>query len=172
MHKARLLASLALTAAIASGSALAADPEYKTAPIDTVYGQGVINPYGQFFTGTSYLQNLVGTDMDVVFSASNVTFEPCTRTFWHSHLNGQVLLVVAGEGRHQIRGQQVEILKPGDVVIVPPGVEHWHGGGPESWMSHVAFAPEPETNTPTWLDPVTDEEFNAPAVPHQNQQSK
>ncbi|MBO8416102.1 MAG: cupin domain-containing protein [Proteobacteria bacterium] len=172
MHKARLLGSLALAAVIASGAAFAAGPQYKTAPIDTVYGQGVINPYGKFFTGTSYLQPLVGTDLGVVFNASNVTFEPCTRTYWHSHSNGQVLFVVAGEGRHQIRGQQVEIIKTGDVVIVPPGVEHWHGGGPDTWMSHVAFAPVPENNTPTWLDPVTDEEYNAPAKPHQNQQPK
>ncbi|MBO5010959.1 MAG: cupin domain-containing protein [Elusimicrobiaceae bacterium] len=70
-----------------------------------------------------------------------------------------MLLVTNGEGRHQIRGQKVEILHPGDVVSVPPNVEHWHGAAPDSWFSHVALTPNAPDNQPIWLEKVTDEEY-------------
>ena len=95
---------------------------------------------------------------------SNVTFEPCTRTDWHYHTGGQILLVVDGEGRHQIRGQKVEILKPGDVIKVNPNVEHWHGAAPDSWFSHIVLTPNPEINKPVWLEPVTDAEYKQEPV--------
>lgn len=164
MH--RLLTALALGAAL-TAPALAADtPQYNTAPINTVFGQGEINPYGQFFTGTSYLNSINGYDEVFKLPASNVTFEPCTRTYWHSHSGGQILFVVAGEGRHQIRGQKIDILRPGDVIVVPPNVEHWHGGGASTWMSHIALTPNAPDNKPTWLQPVTDEEYNGETRPH------
>ncbi len=156
------------TAALLAASAVAAEPEFKQSPIDTFFGQGVINPYLEFFTGgTTYLNNLVAPSSGVSFAGANVTFEPCARTWWHSHTAGQVLFVVAGEGRHQIRGQQIDVLKPGDVIVVPPDTEHWHGASPDSWMSHIAFTPQPENNTPVWLKPVSDEEYQGPVAERQ-----
>ena len=32
----------------------------KKSPIDTVFAQGEVNPYGKFFTGTTYLNMLNG----------------------------------------------------------------------------------------------------------------
>lgn len=154
------LALLLVATAIFTSACATDTQQYNKAPIDTVFGQGELNPYGKYFTGTSYLNPLIGMDEVLKFPASNVTFEPCTRTYWHKHTGGQVLFVVAGEGRHQIRGQKIDILKPGDVIVVPPNVEHWHGRGTTTWMSHIALTPNPENNTPIWLDPVTDEEFN------------
>ena len=59
----------------------------------------------------------------------NVNFEPKARTFWHKHSGGQILLVISGEGRFQVRGEKVRIIKKGDVVRIAPNVEHWHGAG-------------------------------------------
>lgn len=75
--------------------------EMKKAPIDTVFEQGESNPYGQYFTGQTYLTMLNGRDD--VFNApiGNVTFEPGARTNWHKHSGGQILLVLNGEGRYQ-----------------------------------------------------------------------
>lgn len=154
---------IALAVACGATAASASDSNYQEAPINTIFGQGVVNPYSEFFTGTSYLNNLTSYDEILKFPAANVTFEPCTRTFWHKHTGGQVLFVLAGEGRHQIRGQAVEILLPGDVVVVPPDVEHWHGAGPDTWMSHLAHTPNAPDNSPVWLVPVTDEEYNVKA---------
>ena len=68
--------------------------EMKKAPIDTVFEQGESNPYGQYFTGQTYLTMLNGRDD--VFNApiGNVTFEPGARTNWHKHSGGQILLVL------------------------------------------------------------------------------
>ena len=30
-------------------------------------------------------------------------------------------------------------LKPGDTVIIPPNVKHWHGAKKDSWFSHIAI---------------------------------
>lgn len=124
-----------------------------------VFAKGEPNPYAQYFTGKSYLANLSEYDKTLKMPAANVTFEPCTRTNWHYHTGGQVLLVTNGEGRHQIRGKEIEILKPGDVVKVEPNVEHWHGAAPNSWFSHIALTPNPDNNKPVWLEPVTDAEY-------------
>ncbi|MCM1323529.1 MAG: cupin domain-containing protein [Acetobacter sp.] len=125
----------------------------------SMFAKGEPNPYGQYFTGNSYLANVNNYDKTLKMPVANVTFEPCTRTNWHYHTGGQVLLITNGEGRHQIRGQEIEILRPGDVVKVAPYVEHWHGAAPNSWFSHIALTPNPDDNQPVWLKPVTDEEY-------------
>ena len=62
----------------------------------------------------------------------NVTFEAGSRTSWHAHPGGQILLATGGAGYHQVRGESVQLLRKGDVVTVDPGVEHWHGATPET----------------------------------------
>ena len=51
----KLMKSLAVVAiALSSSLAMAGDKvEVTKAPIDTVFAQGPVNPYGKFFTGTS-----------------------------------------------------------------------------------------------------------------------
>ena len=93
-------------------------------------------------------------------SIANVTFEPGARTNWHKHSGGQILLVTAGEGRYQEKGQPVRILHKGDVVRIPLNVEHWHGAAPDSWFAHISIETNLPDNETTWLEPVTDEEYN------------
>lgn len=133
--------------------------EMKTAPINTIFGQGDVNPYGEFFTGQTYLQGLVARDDVLNSSIANVTFEPGARTNWHKHSGGQILLVVAGQGRYQEQGKDIQILNPGDVVQILPDVEHWHGAAPDSWFTHVSIEPNIPNNQVTWQDPVTDEQY-------------
>lgn len=133
--------------------------EMKKAPIDTVFAQGEPNPYGKYFTGQTYLTML--SPNDTVFNApvGNVTFEPKARTNWHKHTGGQILLVLAGEGRYQERGKEVQVLHKGDVVRIAPDVEHWHGAAPESWFTHISLETNVPNNQAIWLEPVTDEEY-------------
>ena len=60
------------------------EKEMKKAPIDTVFAQGEPNPYGQFFTGQTYLTRLSANDDVWHSSLANVTFEPTAadRSFW------------------------------------------------------------------------------------------
>lgn len=129
------------------------------APIDTVFGQGEINPYGKFFTGQTYLKRLSANDEVWNSSLANVTFEPGARTHWHKHSGGQILLVLSGEGRYQERGGNVQILHKGDVVRIAPDVEHWHGAAPDSWFTHISVEANLPGNATDWLEPVNDQEY-------------
>jgi quercetin dioxygenase-like cupin family protein len=111
--------------------------------------------YAKYFTGQSYLANLV-SDPDVNVGVGNVTFEPGCRNNWHIHHDGfQLLLVTGGEGWYQEFGQPARKLKPGDVVVTHDGVKHWHGATRDSWFEHIAIT----AGTPEWLESVTDEEY-------------
>ena len=123
------------------------------------FEKGEINPYSKFFTGTTYLKRLVEKDDIWNSSIANVTFEKGARTNWHKHSGGQILLVLAGEGRYQEKGKPVQILKKGDVVKIPPNVEHWRGASSESEFCHISIEPNIPNNETTWLEPVTDEQY-------------
>lgn len=133
--------------------------EMKKAPINTVFEQGEPNPYGKFFTGQTYLTMLSNKDDVWNSSIGNVTFEPGARTNWHKHSGGQILLVLAGEGRYQEREGEIRILKAGDVVRIPLNVEHWHGAAPNSWFTHISVETNLPDNQTTWLEPVSDAEY-------------
>ena len=36
-------------------------------------------------------------------------------------------------------GQPVREIRPGDVVWIPAGEKHWHGGSPTNGMTHIAM---------------------------------
>jgi quercetin dioxygenase-like cupin family protein len=65
-----------------------------------------------------------------------VHFDAGARTRPHVHRSGQVLHITAGRGIVARRdGRQVVL--PGDVVTVEAGEWHWHGGAPDSPMTHL-----------------------------------
>ncbi len=123
------------------------------------FAKGELNPYSKFFTGTTHLNMLVTKDDVWNSSIGNVTFDAGARTNWHKHSGGQILLVTSGEGRYQEKGKEIQILKAGDVVKIPPNVEHWHGAAPKSDFAHISIEPNLPNNQTTWLDAVTDEEY-------------
>lgn len=89
-----------------------------------------------------------------------VVFEPGVYNAWHTHAGGQVLIVTDGVGYHQIEGQPVEILHPGDVAKCPPGVKHWHGATPGSRFAHLAANTNPDQPGVEWFDLLPEEEYN------------
>lgn len=64
-----------------------------------------------------------------------VHFEAGSRTKPHVHRSGQVLYVTRGEGIVADRSGR-HTVRPGDVVTVGRDEWHWHGGTPESPMTH------------------------------------
>lgn len=125
---------------------------------EPLFGLGQPNDaYAAYFIGQSYLNPLTTQGVTVC----NVTFEPRCRNNWHIHHGGgQILLCTDGEGWYQQRGQPARSLHPGDVVYIPPEVKHWHGAA-EDWFSHAAIEiPAPDASN-EWLEPVSDEEYNA-----------
>lgn len=113
-----------------------------------------------WFTGDAFLSPLVAKDKNNEFSAGAVTFEVGARTNWHTHPKGQVLIVTQGAGFYQEKGKPAQIIKKGDVVNIPENVEHWHGASAKTSMAHIAITNFKEEVQVTWLNPVTEEEFN------------
>lgn len=115
--------------------------------------------YADHFCGTSYLSPLSREQCHI----SNVTFEPGCRNDWHVHLaksgGGQILLVCGGRGWYQQWGMAARELHAGDVVNIPPNTKHWHGAARDSWFSHVAITIPGEETSTTWLEPVSDEDY-------------
>ena len=51
-------------------------------------------------------------------------------------------------------------IRPGDVVYIEPGEQHWHGATADRFMAHVAMQEADEHGeVVTWLDHVTDDEY-------------
>lgn len=113
------------------------------------------------FTGKAYNYGLLANDSIYNTVVGNVLFEPGARSNWHKHPAGQILIITAGEGLHQIKGKSIEIMKKGDVVKCPPNVEHWHGATPGSSLHQMYIIPNTEKGIVEWLQPVTDQEYNA-----------
>lgn len=103
---------------------------------------------------------IAGEDPSHVRMAS-VHFAPGARTAWHSHAVGQYLHIVEGAALVQERGGGAVTLHPGETVYTAPGVEHWHGASPDSFMVHLAIweAPGDGREETTWGVQVTDDEY-------------
>lgn len=80
-----------------------------------------------------------------------VHFEPNSFTDWHTHSQGQYLIVTDGSGRFQEWDKPMQTITKGDVVWIAPNVKHWHGAGEFTAMSHIAISPV-QGNAVTWLE--------------------
>jgi len=147
----------------ASKSNTEATSETKVETIDPVFTQ---NPaqgdfLTKYFTGTVGVNMMLGNDENNEYSIANVVFDPKSRTNWHTHPKGQVLLVLAGEGFYKAEGEPVQKIKKGDVVNIPPDVNHWHGAAPNSEFVHVAITNYKDGQNVSWGNPVTDEDYKS-----------
>ena len=115
----------------------------------------------EYFTGTVWQDQIIVAAAPARLVVNRVSFEPGARTNWHSHPFGQTLYVVAGLGLVQKEGEAAREIRPGDVVWIPPGEKHWHGGSPTNGMTHLAMQEALDGNTATWMEPVTDAQYGA-----------
>jgi quercetin dioxygenase-like cupin family protein len=114
-----------------------------------------------YFTGRVRISPVWPANENINASGGRVTFEPGARSAWHTHPAGQQLLVISGVGLTQEWGKPVQELRPGDVVWCPPGVKHWHGATPDAAMTHLAVTGTIDGKNVTWMENVTDEQYNA-----------
>ena len=113
----------------------------------------------EHFTGSARIDPLFSANTPSHASGGSVTFEPGARTAWHSHPLGQTLIVTGGRGWVQQWGGQVEGIRQGDVVWIPPGVKHWHGATASTSMTHIAIQESLNGKTVEWLEKVSDEQY-------------
>ena len=112
-----------------------------------------------YFTGMVRVDPLFQAPDPARASGGSVTFEPGARTAWHVHPLGQTLIVTAGCGKVQREGGQVEEIRPGDVVWIPPGVKHWHGAGSTTAMTHIAIQDKLDGKVVEWMEQVSDTQY-------------
>lgn len=113
-----------------------------------------------WFTGIVRIDALFSAPAPARAAGAAVTFEPGARTAWHTHPLGQTLIVTFGRGLVQRDGGPVEEIRPGDIVWFEPGEKHWHGASPETAMQHIAVQESLDGKAVTWMDHVTDEQYN------------
>lgn len=90
-------------------------------------------------------------------STSRLKFPKGSRSNWHTHSWGQLLMVEEGRGLTQERGGQVREVLPGQPWFTTAGIEHWHGAAPDTDMLQLTIY----EGDVKWLEPVTDEQYHA-----------
>lgn len=107
------------------------------------------------FTGTVWGDPVLSGAEGV--TVNSVFFAPGARTHWHRHERGQILYVTSGQGSAYTRDGEGGTIAAGDTVYIPPGEEHWHGAGADTYLVHLAVS----LGATDWLAPVSDEEYRA-----------
>lgn len=158
---AAILLSPLILASLASSA-----PEMPTVKVIRSGSQSSAKGPAEYFTGSVRVDPLFSSEAPSRTSAAYVTFEPGARTAWHTHPAGQRLIVTAGAGLVQHWGGPIQPIKPGDVVIIPPGVKHWHGASAITGMTHIAIqeqvngkAVEWMEKAVEWMEKVTDDQY-------------
>ncbi|MCD5972675.1 (R)-mandelonitrile lyase [Pseudomonas quasicaspiana] len=112
-----------------------------------------------YFTGAVRVDApFKGSDPSRV-SGATVTFEPGSRTAWHTHPLGQTLVVTSGSGLVQESGKPIQSIKAGDTVWIPPGAKHWHGATATTGMTHVAIHESLDGKVVNWMEQVSEQDY-------------
>jgi quercetin dioxygenase-like cupin family protein len=113
------------------------------------------------YTGVGIAEFLFRANESSDLTAAEISFEPGARTIWHNHPAGQYLIVTAGVGWVQARGETKRIVRAGDVVWTPPGVFHWHGATATQGMLNLAVWEFVDGSGGELGEHVSDEEYLA-----------
>ena len=113
-----------------------------------------------WFTGPVRVDSLMPNGHESNISLGLVTFEPGSRTAWHTHSKGQLVLITSGIGLVQQEGGEIIEVHPGDAVWFPANVKHWHGASKDVGMTHYSIINLNDNNSVEWLEHVTDKEYN------------
>jgi quercetin dioxygenase-like cupin family protein len=112
---------------------------------------------GEWFTGDVFVDPIAQGHGPTPMSVGSVHFTPCAHTAWHQHTVGQTLYVTEGVGYVQSRGGPLLTIRPGDVIRIAGGEEHWHGAARDHFMTHIAIT-EGDTE---WGRLLTEAEYPA-----------
>ena len=127
----------------------------KSSPKESLFGLG---QSVEGFHGKAFLNMFMDFDHPSQCSAGNVTFGPGAHNDWHIHHGWQLLMAVSGKGIYQEWGKPAKIMHPGDVIVIEPGVKHWHGAAADSSFEHLGLILA-QTAPTEGLEEVTAEQY-------------
>jgi quercetin dioxygenase-like cupin family protein len=87
---------------------------------------------------------------------ARLKYEAGARSHWHVHDGALVLLIEQGRGRYQLQGQPIREFGPGEPVVLPANVPHWHGAAPKEGLTWVVLSVGKSVK---WMQPVGDDEY-------------
>lgn len=114
----------------------------------------------EYFTGAVRIDSPFEGSGPSRVGGATVTFEPGARAAWHTHPLGQTLIVTAGVGLVQQWDGPVQEIRVGDVIWIPPGVKHWHGGAARTGTTHIAIADSLDGRAVQWMEKVSDAQYS------------
>lgn len=160
------LLSMALSGAVTAAAAQSAGPGAMPPVVEvrSASAQQVSVGSAQTFTGDVRISSPFQALLPATAGGATVTFTARARTAWHTHPLGQTLIVTEGQGLVQQQGQPALIIRPGDVVTIPPNVRHWHGAGPSGSMTHIAIAEKENGSAVAWQDKLCEQDYQAAVV--------
>lgn len=89
------------------------------------------------FDGTVHGRTLADASNSSHLQAGLVHFHAGARTRFHTHTSDQLLYILNGIGKIADRDGE-HVVAAGDSVVIPAGLEHWHGSGDTgSPMTHI-----------------------------------
>lgn len=103
----------------------------------------------------SYFMGGNPSRVDTKMTVAALKFPKGSRSNWHSHDAGQVLMVQEGRALTQERGGAVREIGPGQPWWTGPGVEHWHGAAQDVDLVQLTIY----DGQVKWLEPVTDAQY-------------
>lgn len=155
-------ANSAIRLAITASDAPAV-PSPRTVPmIVTPPGRDAAAGPADHFVGNVTVSSSFKASDSATLGGATVSFTKGSRSNWHSHPTGQLLVVMSGHGWVQAAGELVREIGPGDVVWTAPGVRHWHGATATSAMTHVAVSEAKDGASVTWMEPVVGADYHGP----------
>ncbi len=119
--------------------------------VATIAGTAAQQPQSNFVGGNP-------TQLDAkAIRTLRLNFPAGSRSNWHSHSNGQLLMVEIGRGRTQERNGPLLEMGPGMPWHTKAGIEHWHGAAPDQDVQQLTIY----EGDVKWLEPVTDVVYKA-----------
>lgn len=159
-----LLAMTLSAATVIAAAQSPSDPATLAVKVHPLSSVPAVNGSNENFTGVARISAPFQVQAPGRAGGATVRFEARARTAWHTHPLGQTLFVTAGLGLVQQQGQPAQVIRPGDVVTIPPNVRHWHGAVPDDAMTHVAIAEREDGISVRWQDKVSDQDYQAALV--------
>ncbi len=112
-----------------------------------------------WFTGSVYIDGIRNPDDQSAIGCAHVRFTPgrAPRGTPTPRAKRSTSPMASDSWRPATASHEI---RPGDVVYIEPGEEHWHGATPARFMAHVAMQEaDDQGEVVTWLDHVTDEDY-------------
>jgi 4-carboxymuconolactone decarboxylase len=103
----------------------------------------------------SYFMGGNPSRVDTKMTVAELRFPKGSRSNWHSHATGQLLMVKEGKALTQERGGQVREVAAGQSWWTQPNIEHWHGAAQDTDLLQLTIY----DGSVKWLEPVTDDVY-------------